>query len=109
MGGGDLQRGRARACASLPVMRATDTERGTGAMGITMRMCSAAEWVRLHRLKNSEQHLVSRNDCRAVCLGRSSWRYLVREGLGAWVCMYVGGGWALPSSAPYQACARGYT
>ena len=49
--GGDLQRGRARACASLPVMRATDTERGIGVMSIEIWMFSAGVSRRLHGTK----------------------------------------------------------
>ena len=94
LGGGDLQRRRVRACATSPVMRATDTERGTGEMGIAIWMFSAAVRVRLHGTKYSSQHLVSRNDCRAVPAGRSSLRYLVRggeEARGVRVCVYVRG------------------
>ena len=61
-------------------MRATDTERGTSEMGIAIWMFSAAVWVRLHGTMYLSQHLVSRNDCRAVPAGRSSLRYLVRGG-----------------------------
>ena len=74
--------GRAHACALSPVMRPTDTERGTGEMGVAMRMCSEALLVRLHGTKNSLQQFASRTDCRAVCPGRSSWRHLVTEELG---------------------------
>ena len=116
MGGDDLQRGRARACASLPVMRATDTERGTCANSIEIWMFSAGVSARLHGTKNSAQHLVSRNDCRAVPPGRSSLRYLVSGEEKSVVCVcpcMLGGGWALLSSrstrrapvATYTSCA----
>ena len=99
------------ACGTLPVMRPTDTERGTGAMSIAIWMFSAGVLVRLHGLKNGAQHWVSRNDCRAVPRGRSSRRYLVAGGeeeRGVRVCVCARG-WVGTALLPiYPACARGY-
>ena len=90
-------------------MRPTDTERGTGAMSIAIWMFSAGVLVRLHGLKNGAQHWVSRNDCRAVPLGRSSLTYLAAGGEEECPVCGCAREWVGTALLPiYQACARGY-